>query len=155
MRYVLAQSTSPDQTLAWPDPWDTHIDPSTVGRYMYSQLGLRGHKVELYRHLNLITTMYSGPYLSGHSQQRPPSLMWPQIFATATMNVFILPKGHLSNVATIFLASRVALLERDYCNRSSIHHSACEFTILLAIYWYINCTEFKNTMATCNRGHPP
>ena len=26
--------------------------------------------------------------LSGHSQQRPPSLMWPQFFAAATINVF-------------------------------------------------------------------
>ncbi len=38
---------------------------------------------------------YSGPSVSGHSQQRPPSLMWPQIFAAATiimiMNAFNSP----------------------------------------------------------------
>ncbi len=35
--------------------------------------------------------IHCGRPLSGHSQQRPPSLMWPQIFAAATMatmNVF-------------------------------------------------------------------
>ncbi len=31
------------------------------------------------------TALYSGPSLSGHSQQRPPSLMWPQIFAAPTV----------------------------------------------------------------------
>ena len=29
--------------------------------------------------------LYSSPSLSGHSQQRPPSLMWPQIFGTSTV----------------------------------------------------------------------
>ena len=28
---------------------------------------------------------------SGHSQQRPPSLMWPQSFGAATMNAFTFP----------------------------------------------------------------
>ncbi len=35
--------------------------------------------------------MYSSPSLSGHSQQGPPSLMRPQIFATATRNAFTSP----------------------------------------------------------------
>ncbi len=35
--------------------------------------------------------MYSGPSLSGHSQQRPPSLMWPQTFGATTMNAFTSP----------------------------------------------------------------
>ncbi len=34
---------------------------------------------------------YSGPSLGGHSQQRPPSLIRPQIFAAATINVFTSP----------------------------------------------------------------
>ncbi len=34
---------------------------------------------------------YSVPPLRGHSQQRPPSLMWPQIFVTATMNTVTSP----------------------------------------------------------------
>ncbi len=38
-----------------------------------------------------ILSQYSGPSLSGHTQQRPPSLMWPQIFGTATMNAFTSP----------------------------------------------------------------
>ncbi len=54
--------------------------------------------------LSVSRNIYSGPTLSSHSQQRPPSLMWPQSFVTATMNPFTslaLTKGHLSNVATI------------------------------------------------------
>ncbi len=49
-----------------------------------------------------IVSEYSGPSLSGHSQQRPPSLIRPQIYAT-TINYlpFLLTKGHLSNVGTI------------------------------------------------------
>ena len=39
----------------------------------------------------VICNMYSGPSLSGHSQQRPPSLMWPQIIAVPTINVFTSP----------------------------------------------------------------
>ena len=35
--------------------------------------------------------MYSGPSLSGHSQQRPPSLIWLQMFGAATMNAFSSP----------------------------------------------------------------
>ena len=35
---------------------------------------------------NVNTCMYSGP-----SQQRPPSLMWPQIVAAPTINVFTSP----------------------------------------------------------------
>ncbi len=35
--------------------------------------------------------LYSGPSLSGHSQQTPPSLVRPQIFAAATINVFTSP----------------------------------------------------------------
>ena len=31
---------------------------------------------------------YGGPFLSGHSQQRPPSLMLPQFFAAASMKAF-------------------------------------------------------------------
>ncbi len=64
-----------------------------------------------------LENIYSGPFLSGHSQEKPPSLMWPEIFVAPTMNAFILPltNGHLSNVATNFLANRVALLQRDYC----------------------------------------
>ena len=37
---------------------------------------------------------YSDPSLSGHSQQRPPCLKWPQIFGattTCTMNAFTSP----------------------------------------------------------------
>ncbi len=34
-------------------------------------------------------TLMSKLSLSGHSQQRPPSLIWPQIFATATYNEVI------------------------------------------------------------------
>ncbi len=32
-----------------------------------------------------------GPSLSGHSQQRRPSLMWPQISGAASMNAFTSP----------------------------------------------------------------
>ncbi len=35
--------------------------------------------------------IYSGPSLSGHSQQRQPSLMWPQCFGTTSMNAFTSP----------------------------------------------------------------
>ncbi len=46
--------------------------------------------------------MYSGPSLSGYSQQRAPSLIRPQLFATTTINLLLpLTKGHPSNVATI------------------------------------------------------
>ncbi len=38
-----------------------------------------------------VHVLYSGPSLSGHSQQRPPSLMWPHIVGTATMNAFTFP----------------------------------------------------------------
>ncbi len=31
------------------------------------------------------------PLLVGHSQQRPPSLMWPQLFGATTMNAFTSP----------------------------------------------------------------
>ncbi len=46
---------------------DLHID------HIY----LRLHdKLRMYMYI----VIYSSPSLSGHSQQRPPSLMWPQIF---------------------------------------------------------------------------
>ncbi len=53
--------------------------------------------------------IYSRPSLSGgHFQQRPPSLIRPQILAAATLHVFTSPsqqsvsvRDHLSNVATI------------------------------------------------------
>ncbi len=35
--------------------------------------------------------LYSGPSLSGHSKQRPPSLIRPQIFGATTTNVFTSP----------------------------------------------------------------
>ncbi len=35
--------------------------------------------------------IYSSPSLSGHSQQRPPSLIKPQIFAAATVKVVTSP----------------------------------------------------------------
>ncbi len=38
-----------------------------------------------------ITIQYSSPSFSGHSQQRPLSLMWPQISAATTMNAFNSP----------------------------------------------------------------
>ena len=31
---------------------------------------------------------YSGPSLSGNSKQRPHSLLWPEIFATTSVNTF-------------------------------------------------------------------
>ncbi len=34
---------------------------------------------------------YSSPSLSSHSQERPPSLMWPQSFGAAIMNAFSPP----------------------------------------------------------------
>ena len=34
---------------------------------------------------------YSGPSLSGHPQQRPPSLIRPQIFAATTINILTSP----------------------------------------------------------------
>ncbi len=39
----------------------------------------------------IIKVLYSGPCLSGHSQQRPPSLVRPQIFVATTINVFTFP----------------------------------------------------------------
>ena len=62
------------------------------------------------------STWYSGPSLGGHSQQRRPSLIWPQIFATATimtMNAFNSPchQRRPRQCAYNFLANRVALLE--------------------------------------------
>ncbi len=47
----------------------------------------------------IIFLIYSSPSLSGHSHQKPPSLMWPQIFAAAL--ILPLTKCLLSNVATI------------------------------------------------------
>ncbi len=38
--------------------------------------------------LFLVIIICSIPSLSGHSQQRPPSLMWPNIFVAANMNEF-------------------------------------------------------------------
>ncbi len=35
--------------------------------------------------------VYSSPSLSGHSQQKPPSLMWPKMFVTDTINAFTSP----------------------------------------------------------------
>ncbi len=40
---------------------------------------------------NAIGYQYTGACLSGHSQQRLPSLMWPQHFVTTTMNAFTSP----------------------------------------------------------------
>ncbi len=34
---------------------------------------------------------YSGPSLSGHSHQRPPTLIWPQIYATTNVNAVSSP----------------------------------------------------------------
>ncbi len=41
-----------------------------------------------------LKSIYSSPslsMLSGHSQERPPSLMWPEIFVATTMNAFSSP----------------------------------------------------------------
>ena len=63
--------------------------------------------------------VYISPSLSGLSQQRPPSLMWPQTVGTSTMNVFtsfsLSPKA-TSLIWPQFLGNRVALLEGDHCN---------------------------------------
>ena len=62
-------------------------------------------------------TEYSSPSLSGRSQQRPLSLMWPQIFGAAIMNAFTSPSHRRPPLLCghNFLANRVALLQRDYC----------------------------------------
>ncbi len=38
-----------------------------------------------------VKLVYSGPSLSGHSQERPPTLMWPEIFGPTTINAFTFP----------------------------------------------------------------
>ena len=60
---------------------------------------------------------YSGPSLSGYSQQRPPSLMMPQIFATGARTAFTSPSCQRPTLycGHNFLANRVAILEEDYC----------------------------------------
>ncbi len=57
----------------------------------------------------------SSPSLSGHPQQRPPSLMWSQMLATLTVNVITSPSHlrHLSNVATISWQIGWPLLYRE------------------------------------------
>ncbi len=41
--------------------------------------------------LSIHSEEYSGRSVSGHSQQRPPSLIRPQLFAATTINVFTYP----------------------------------------------------------------
>ncbi len=45
----------------------------------------------VYSQIHYVCYKYSSPSISGHSHQRPPSLMWPQFFAAATMNAFNSP----------------------------------------------------------------
>ncbi len=58
-------------------------------------------------HFDHMIVYFTAVTVSGHSQLRPPSLRWPNVFATATVNAFLLlplTKGHLSKMATISLA---------------------------------------------------
>ncbi len=47
-------------------------------------------------HSTMSTRKYSSPSISGHSQGRPPSLMWPEIFVATTMNAFTSPSRQRS-----------------------------------------------------------
>ena len=67
---------------------------------MYNDVYTNVHCIVTWLGISLESTVL--PLLVA-TQERPPSLIRPQIFVTTTINVFILPltKGHLSNVATI------------------------------------------------------
>ena len=64
-----------------------------------------------YNEMDKYIDMYSGPSISSHSQQRPPSLMWPHIFGTTTMNTVICPSHQMVPLycGHNFLANRVVL----------------------------------------------
>ncbi len=47
--------------------------------------------LDLLAHASTVAPLYSGPSLSHHSQQRPHSLMWPQISGPTTLNAFTSP----------------------------------------------------------------
>ncbi len=70
-----------------------------------------------------VLQMYIQWSLSGHSLQWSPPLMWPQIYATATVNAVLPPnKGHLPNAATIS-CNRVASLEVGLLYKAEYHFS--------------------------------
>ncbi len=81
-------------------------------------------KVKKNMFLPEVLYMYSGPSLSGHTQQRPPSLMRPQIVAAPTINVFTSPSHQRPPLECghNFLANRVALSQRDYCICQIVHN---------------------------------
>ncbi len=63
-----------------------------TGAFSHSSVWKSGSQYYSDHRLNLLLAskqLYRGPTLSGHPQQRPTSLMWPQVFATATMNAVI------------------------------------------------------------------
>ncbi len=77
-----------------PKPHTAHVDSGSTWKHnhnTYSKCCL-----VCYKH-----SYYSGPSLSGHSQQRPPLLIRPLILSATTVNVFTSPftRVHLSNVA--------------------------------------------------------
>ncbi len=53
-------------------------------QYTISLLNIETHILQKFEGV----IVYSGPSLSGHSQQRLPSLMWLQIFGATTLNAF-------------------------------------------------------------------
>ncbi len=82
--------------------------------------------------------LYSGPSLSGHSQQRLPSLMWSKVFCCQYEFIYIFLSQKVTSLMwQQFLGIyKVALLERDYytyrskpvhvCYQQSQMHKYCK-----------------------------
>ncbi len=83
-----------------PDPPEFHAQKMQIlykkMKILCSETGNSLHTME--RQLLCDFLKYSDPSLSGDSQQRPPSLMWPQICGATAMNHLLLPltKGLIS-----------------------------------------------------------
>ncbi len=63
------------------------------GSHIPAQYSMPDLTIDVYAVARDDLGQYSGPslsMLSGHSQQSPPSLLWPQIFGAATLNAYIL-----------------------------------------------------------------
>ncbi len=61
----------------------------------------------------LDSTQDSGYSLSGHSQQRPPSLVWPQISAAATIDAFT---SATATVNTFTFTPKATYLKWTHCD---------------------------------------
>ena len=81
-------------------------------------------------------TDFHGPSFSGHSQERPPSLMWPQSFGAATMTSLMWPQflGKLGGLIRGGLLYTVSSNSHCYIYSQQLDKSATVPWMLLSLF---------------------